>query len=315
MEGKRSPGVPSYAAGRMPWSRSAGVGSTGRRRWPAERGLTGGGDRGEDMARWRLQRGHPRPQRFDTAGACRALGPQAPLAPEAPWPNRPLGGVGRGRPPGVPHDRPQGLPPLAQRPAGALRLGPPTRLARCQQPLPCLPHGPHRAGQGPLGPRPLADPRPPRQPLPGWPLHGFPPSRGSVPRARSWRRCPAADAPRTPAVATAARGRRSRNRHHPPQKRSPQRAWATGPPRDARTTHPVPHSVTAVHSQARGCPARPPVSSRSAAGGGWTGARAAATGSAPACTVACARWAIVPRPSGTPNESSRARGVVRCDSC
>ena len=82
-----------------------------------------------------LQRGHHRHHRFDKAGAFRALGPKAPLAPEDPWPNRPLGGVVRGLHPVVPHERPQGLPQLEQLPAGALRLGHPTRLARFQQPL------------------------------------------------------------------------------------------------------------------------------------------------------------------------------------
>ena len=57
-----------------------------------------------------LQRGRPRHHRVDTAGALWALRPEAPLAPEAPWPNRPLSGVVRGFHPCVTHDCPQALP-------------------------------------------------------------------------------------------------------------------------------------------------------------------------------------------------------------
>jgi hypothetical protein len=41
-------------------------------------------------------RGHYRHQRFDNAGALRALGAKAPLTPEDPGPNRPRGGMVRG---------------------------------------------------------------------------------------------------------------------------------------------------------------------------------------------------------------------------
>ena len=111
---KRSPGYRA-TRGRMPCSMSAGW-EARRSRLPAERCLTGGCDIGEDVAMLLLQRGHHRHHRFDTAGAFRALGPKAPLAPEDPWPNRPLGGVVRGLHPFVPHERPQGLPQLEQLP-------------------------------------------------------------------------------------------------------------------------------------------------------------------------------------------------------
>ena len=77
-----------------------------------------------------LQRGRPRHHRVDTAGALWALRPKAPLAPEAPWPNRPLSGVVRGFHPCVTHDCPQALPPRQDLPAGALCRGNPTGLAR-----------------------------------------------------------------------------------------------------------------------------------------------------------------------------------------
>jgi hypothetical protein len=97
----------------------------------------------------------------------------------------------------------------------------------------------------------------------------------------------------------------------PPQKRSPQRACATLRRRDPRITNPVPHGVPAPHRQARCCPARHPVSSRDAAGGCGTSARASATGAATAGTVAGARGALGPTPSGTPHSSGRPRWAVR----
>jgi hypothetical protein len=84
---------------------------------------------------WLLQRGHHRHHRCDKVGAFRTLGPKVPRAPEDPGPNRPLGGVVRRLHPCVSDERPQGLPQLEQLPAGALRLGRPTRLPYVQQPL------------------------------------------------------------------------------------------------------------------------------------------------------------------------------------
>lgn len=238
-------------------------GKHGWRRFPAEGCLAGGCDIGEDVAMLLLQRGHHGHHRFDNASACRAWGPQAPLAPEDRWPHRPLGGVVRGLHPCGPYERPQGLPPREQLPAGALRCGHPTGLARFQPWLHFAPPGPHRAGKGRLGHRPLADSRPPLAHRPGLPPPGFPHRAGASP-ARDHggdvppQMCPAhLPSPwRVPGVTAPALG------HHPPPKRSPQSSGATLPPRDARPTHTVPHAVTAVHSHARGCPARQPVSSK-----------------------------------------------------
>jgi hypothetical protein len=100
-----------------------------------------------------------------------------------------------------------------------------------------------------------------------------------------------------------------------PQHRAPKRAWATLARRDRRPTTTVPQVVTIVHSQARGRPSRHPVSSRSAAGCAWTQARASATGSAKAWTVACSRVAPGPRPIETPKRSASLVGVVRVARC
>ncbi len=129
----------------------------------------------------RLQRGDPRQPRVDHATPCRALGAPAPLAPEAPRPNRALGGVVRGRPPGVPNEGPQGPPPRAPLPAPARRVGHPTRRACVQPPLHGLPHRPPSAGHGPMGPRAVADARPPGAHRPGWRLHGCPQRTGAPP--------------------------------------------------------------------------------------------------------------------------------------
>ena len=128
-----------------------------------------------------LQRGHHRHHRFDKARPVRALRPKAPLAPEDPRPNRALGGVVRGLHPFVPHECPQGLPQLAQLPAGALGLGHPTRLTRFQQPLHCLPHGPHVAGKSRVGQGPLPDPMPPLEHLPGLRAQGLANLPGTAP--------------------------------------------------------------------------------------------------------------------------------------
>ena len=155
----------------------------GRSRLPAERRLTGGGNRVEDIAMLLLERGHHRHHRCNKARALHTLRPKAPLAPQDPWPNRPLGGVVRGFHPFVTHERPQGLPQLKQLPAGAFGLGHPTALARVQPPLHCLPHRPHRAGKGPMGQRAVADPMPPLEHLPGLRPQGFPTSRDCPPRS------------------------------------------------------------------------------------------------------------------------------------
>jgi hypothetical protein len=123
----------------------------GRSRLSPQRCLTGSADRVADVAMLLLQRGDDWPQHFDNAGTCRTLGPTAARAPEAPWPNRPRGGSGRGLHPCVTHARPQGLPPLQELPVGALRLGHPTGLARCQPPLHVASDGPHLPGTGRVG--------------------------------------------------------------------------------------------------------------------------------------------------------------------
>jgi hypothetical protein len=72
----------------------------GRSRLSPERCRTGSSDIGEEMVGL-LRRGHHPHQRVDHAGAHRALGPNAPLAPEDARPNRPLGGGGAGLPRGA----------------------------------------------------------------------------------------------------------------------------------------------------------------------------------------------------------------------
>ena len=301
----------------MPWSRSAGVGSTDGAGGPQSAASQAA------VTEARTWRGGGFSVATPVLSASTQREPAALWVPKLPWRQRPPGRIARsaawvgGAPPACRTTVHRACRRLrSARPVPSV-LGPPHGLARCQQPLPCLPHGPHRAGQGPLGPRPLADPRPPPATAAGLAPHGFPHLAGASPALDHGVDVPQPMRPaHLPSPRRVPGGGAPAIRHQPPPEALP--PALPGPPghRAMRAPPtPVPHSVTAVHSQARGCPARPPVSSRSAAGGGWTDARAAATGSAPACTVACARWAIVPRPSGTPNRSSRARGVVRCDSC
>jgi hypothetical protein len=114
-----------------------------------------------------LQRGHHCHHRSDKAGTLRTLGPKAPLAPEHFWPNGPLGSVVRGVHPCVTDECPQGLPQLQDGPAGALRLGHPTRLTRLQKPLHFAPDRPHIPGTGGMGQPPVADSMPPVEHLIG----------------------------------------------------------------------------------------------------------------------------------------------------
>jgi hypothetical protein len=73
--------------------------------------------------------------------------------------------------------------------------------------LHCAPHGPHSAGKGLMGQRPLADAMPPREPLPGLHLQGLPKLAGASTALEQGfdvaQQMRPADAPRTPAVATA----------------------------------------------------------------------------------------------------------------
>jgi hypothetical protein len=72
----------------------------GRGRLAPERCRCGSGDIGEAMVGL-LRHGRHRHQRLHHAGARRALGPNAPLAPEDTRPNRPLGGGSAGLPRGA----------------------------------------------------------------------------------------------------------------------------------------------------------------------------------------------------------------------
>jgi hypothetical protein len=213
----------------------------------------------------RLQRRHHHPPRVDHAGALGALGPTVSLAPEDPWPHRPLGGVGRGLHPVMTHARPQGLPPLHDLPAGALRLGNPTCLPRFPPPLHGAPDWPHRPGNGRVRQHPVADPRPPGEQRTGLRSQGL----AELLRAPSPRAHGVETTPQLRPTALPTPGGRPRVGapaiRHPPNA-FPPRSCATWPLRDRRPTKTVPQGVPAVHSQARGCPSRPPVSSRAAAG-------------------------------------------------
>ena len=114
-----------------------------------------------------------------------------------------------------------------------------------------------------MGQRAVADPMPPVEHLPGLRLQGLadllgaPPARDhgfDVPQQMRPAHLPSpAGIPGVGAPAI---------RHQPPPERSPKSSCATLPLRDRRTTNTVTHAVTAVHSQARCCPSRHPVSSR-----------------------------------------------------
>src|SRR5262249_39649018 len=87
----------------------------------------------------------------------------------------------------------------------------------------------------------------------------------------------------------------------------------TRPPRNSRTTTPVPQRVPPPHTHARLSLGRQLVSSRGATSCACTYVRASATGAATASVVACSKGLIVPTLIGTPNTSSIICCVVRLD--
>ena len=189
-----------------------------------------------------LERRHHRHHRFDKAGALRALGPKAPLAPEHPWPNRPLGGVVRGLHPFVTHERPQGLPQLQRSPGRY----PPSWAPHRSGPRPAA--APLRAGRatytwprssGPASRRgPDATSGPSDEPAPAGPRR----SPESAHHARSWLRYRAAGAPNRAAAARRdTRYRRSSDPSPTPPEPFPQellRHLATARPPHHKDRHP-----------------------------------------------------------------------------
>ena len=221
----------------------------------------------EDMVVLRLERCHHGHQRFDEPGVVRAVRPKAALAPAHPGTNGPLRRVMRRFHSRMPHERPPRLVPLEERATHALGLGHTTRVPRVELPLHVLPDRPHKLAK-------LAC--------------ASVPSRTRCHPWNIWRACACQASPRTgdwpPRTIMASIARNTcaphRCRRHVgdqrsplqrsvlnhPQQRSPSRAWATLPRRDRRTMKTVPQVVAAVPARPAGCPARPPVSSRYAAG-------------------------------------------------
>ena len=120
------------------------------------------------------ERGHPRHHRVYTPGALRAVGPKAALAPAHAGAHGPLGHMVGRLPPCMPHERPQGLPPLEDLPTWPFRLRDATGVSRFEPPLYRTSDGPHLAGETRLRQRPLADPRPPVTQLTHLGPQGFP---------------------------------------------------------------------------------------------------------------------------------------------
>ena len=79
----------------------------------------------EAMAVRGLEGRHHRQQPVHTSGPRWAVGPQARLAPQPPWPNGPLGDVVRGRALEMAHNGPQRLASLEDLPAAPAVLGTP----------------------------------------------------------------------------------------------------------------------------------------------------------------------------------------------
>jgi hypothetical protein len=200
-------------------------------------------------------------------GTLRAVGPKAALAPAHAWPNGPLRRIIGRFHPGLPHQRPPRLAPLADVPTRPFRLGDATGVARFEPSLDLPSDRPHVVGETRVRQRAVAHPMPLVEHLAGLPPQRLPISRERPPRS---------------IIASMSRSRwaqqscrrqggyqryplpRSVTNH--PHKRSPRSSWATLPLRDSRTAKTVTPVVTTVHSQARCCPSRHPVSSAYAAG-------------------------------------------------
>jgi hypothetical protein len=146
----------------------------GRGRLAAPRRLPCGCPIVEDVARLVLARGHHRHHRFHKPGALRAVAPKAALAPAHAAANGPLGRMAGRLHLCLPHERPQGLPPLADLPTRPFRLRDAPGLPRVEPPLSLTANGPPRAGATRVRQCPLADPRLPVKPLTPLGPHGCP---------------------------------------------------------------------------------------------------------------------------------------------
>jgi hypothetical protein len=260
------------------------------------------------------ERGHDRHDCFDTGRPVGALCPHTPVAPHAPRTARARRGMVGRLPAFDTPARPQGLVPCEPLATDARSVDHATGLTSLQQAC-ALPS--HRTPQPPergLRPRPITDARPRLQPLAGLSAPGGPPLlRTAAARAHRLPIPQQLRPPHVPPVGGRPRvGTPAIRAHQTAAPFAPPLSCATLAPRASRPTKPVTHAVTApTHARAR--PARHPVSSRWATGGLRPEVRAASTGVAKACTVACSRRVTGPRRKATPHRSARTSWGGRFD--